>query len=338
MKPVTPAPQTHSPGIKTGLSSLLKILLVCAAATGIGGALAQDSYPSKSLKLVNNWPPGGPSDILARAMAEALQSSLKQVVIVENKAGAAGNLGADAVAKSAPDGYTVLFGIDTTFTINPHIYKTMAFKPSDLKPVLIIASSGLLIGANAATGIKTLAEFVAQGKTKGLNLSSGGNGSPGHLAAGLLTEATQAKVTHIPYKGNTPAVLAVVAGEVDGGILATPGMMPHVKSGKIIALAVTSSQRSLLLPDVPTVAQANLKSMEQEALYLVMVPAATPEPIVQTLQRTMLEALKRPEMQNRLNSLDLHFEGQTGANAVKRLQQISDRYGRLARATDMKVE
>ena len=214
----------------------------------------------------------------------------------------------------------------------------MAFKPSDLKPVLIIASSGLLIGVSAATGIKTLAEFVAQGKAKGLNLSSGGNGSPGHLAAGLLTEATQAKVTHIPYKGNTPAVLAVVAGEVDGGILATPGMMPHVKSGKIIALAVTSSQRSLLLPDVPTVAQANLKSMEQEALYLVMVPAATPEPIVQTLQRTMLEALKRPEMQNRLNSLDLHFEGQTGANAVKRLQQISDRYGRLARATDMKVE
>lgn len=325
----------------TSQRHLLKTVLVCAATACLGmtsSAFAQEAYPRKVVKFVNPFPPGGPSDILARSLAQALQGSLNQSFIIDNKPGAAGNLGADAVAKSPADGYTVLIGIDTTFTINPHIYKSMPFKPRDLKPVLIMASSGLLLGVSASTGIKTMAELLAQGKSKKLNFSSGGSGSPGHLAVELLNEATQINVTHIPYKGNTPAVTAIVAAEVDGGVLATPGMLPHVTSGKITPLAVTSARRSKMLPDLPTVAEAKLKGLEQEVLYLVMVPAATPEPVVQTLQRAMLDALKRPELQDRLNSLDLHFEGQTGTAATQRLQQVSDRYGRLARATDMKVE
>ncbi|MDF3834207.1 tripartite tricarboxylate transporter substrate binding protein [Cupriavidus basilensis] len=319
---------------RVACNAVLGILLAVLA----GPTLAQANYPSKTIKFVNNFPPGGPSDILARSLADALQSSLKQTVIVENKAGARGNLGADAVAKSAADGYTVLVGIDTTFTINPHIYKTMAFKASDLKPVLIMASSGLLVGVNSGIGIKTMTELVARGKSKGLALSSGGSGSPGHLAAELFSDATQAKVAHIPYKGNTPAVMAVVAGEVDGGMLATPGMLPHVKSGKVTPMAVTSAQRSQLLPDTPTVAEAGLKDLEQEVLYLVMVPAATPEPVVQTLQKAMVEGLNRPDIQARMANLDLHPEVHTGADAAKRLQQTSERYARLARATGMKVE
>lgn len=320
---------------------LLNAVLLCAAMAGFGmasGALAQEAYPNKVVKIVTNFPPGGPADILARSMGQALQGSLKQSFIVDNKPGAGGNLGADAVAKSPADGYTLLFGIDTTFTINPHIYRSMPFKPTDLKPVLIMASSGQLLGVSANTGLKSMAELLAQGKARKLNFSSAGSGSPGHMAVQLLNEATQLGVTHIPYKGNTPAVTAIVAGEVDGGILATPGMLPHVASGKITPLAVTSSKRSKALPDVPTVAEAKLKGLEQETLYLAMVPAATPEAVVQTLQRAMLDALKKPEMQERLNTLDLHFEGQTGAAAAQRLQQASDRYGRLARATDMKVE
>lgn len=320
---------------------LLNAALLCAATAGIGmapGALAQEAYPTKVVKFITNFPPGGPADILARSMGQALQVSLKQSFIIDNKPGAGGNLGADVVAKSPSDGYTVLFGIDTTFTINPHIYRSMPFKPTDLKPVLIMASSGQLLGVSATTGIKTMADLLAQGKARKLNFSSAGSGSPGHMAVQLINEATQLNVTHIPYKGNTPAVTAIVAAEVDGGILATPGMLPHVASGKITPLAVTSSKRSKALPDVPTVAEANLKGLEQEILYVAMVPAATPEPVVQILQRAMLDALKKPEMQERLNTLDLHFEGQTGAAATQRLQQASDRYGRLARATGMKVE
>lgn len=320
---------------------LLNAALLCAATASLGmasGAFAQEAYPTKVVKFIANFPPGGPADILARSMGQALQGSLKQSIIVENKPGAGGNLGADAVAKSPADGYTVLFGIDTTFTINPHIYKSMPFKPTDLKPVLIMASSGQLLGVSAKTGLKSMADLLAHGKARKLNFSSAGSGSPGHMAVQLLNEATQLNVTHIPYKGNTPAVTAIVAGEVDGGILATPGMLPHVASGKITPLAVTSSKRSKALPDVPTVAEAKLKGLEQETLYVVMVPGATPDAVVQTLQRAMLDAMKRPDMQERLNTLDLHYEGQTGAAAAQRMQQASDRYGRLARATDMKVE
>ncbi len=295
-------------------------------------------WPAKTVKIVNNFPPGGPSDTIARSMADVLQTSLKQPVIVENKAGASGNIGADQVAKSPADGYTILFGIDTTFTVNPHIYKSMPFKAGDLKPVMIIASSGLLVGAHPSTGFKTLGDLIAAGKVKSLNFSSAGAGSPGHLAAEVFTDAAGVKINHIPYKGNTPAVMAVLAGEVDAGVLATPGMLPHVKAGKINALAVTSSQRSQLAPEIPTVAEVGLKGLEQEVLYVAMVPAATPEPVVLAIQRAFTEALARPEVRARLTSLDLHHEGVTGAAAGKRLTETSDRYAKVVKATGMKVE
>lgn len=315
------------------IAGLLGALGLCA-----GPALAQATYPAKPVKFVNSFPPGGPSDILARSVADVLQSSLKQPFVVENKPGASGNIGADLVAKSPADGYTVLIGIDTTFTVNPHIYKGVPFKPADFKPVMVMASSGLLVGVHPSTGFKTMAELVAAGKSKGLNFSSGGSGSPGHLAAEVFTEATGMKINHIPYKGNTPAVTAILSGEVDGGVLATPGMLPHVKAGKITALAVTGRQRSKLAPEIPTVAEAGLKGLEQEVLYIAMVPAATPEAVMQTLQRGFAEALNRPDVQARLANLDLHYEGLTGAAAAKRLAELSDRYSRVIRATGMKVE
>jgi tripartite-type tricarboxylate transporter receptor subunit TctC len=242
------------------------------------------------------------------------------------------------VAKAAPDGLTLLFGIDTTFTINPHLYKVMPFKPADLKPVLVVSSSGLLLGVNAAQGPKTLKALVAEGTTKGVTFSSAGNGSPGHLAAELFAEVTQAKVTHVPYKGNAPAVQAVLAGEVTGGLLATPGMLPHVKAGKVAALAVTSHQRSKLAPEVPTVAELGLPLLEQAVYYLVMAPAATPEPVVQQVARAITEVLQRPEGQARLAQLDMHWEGLAGAAAGKRLGELSARYARLVKATDMKAD
>ena len=301
-------------------------------------ANAQSTYATKPVRLVNNWPPGGPSDILARSVQPYLQELLKQPVIVDNKAGAAGNLGATEVARAPADGHTVLFGIDTTFTVNPHIYKTMPFKGADLKPVVIMASSGLLVGVHPSTGIKSMKDLVAAGKGKGLVFGSGGNGSPGHLWVEMFKDAADVKVTHVPYRGNTPAVTAVLAGEVNGGALATPGMLPHVQGGKITPLAVTGQQRSKLAPDLPTVGELGLPELVQEVLYLVMVPAATPEPVVQTLQKGIVDALKRPDVQARLTSLDLHFEGQTGSAAIKRLADTSARYAKVVAATGMQVD
>jgi len=321
-------------------SSRRSALLCVAAMALVAGfpVLAQTPYPSRPVKFVNSFPPGGPSDILGRSLADVLQNTLKQPFVVENKAGAAGNIGADSVAKSPADGYTVLFSIDTVETVNPHIYKSMPFKPSDLKPVMIMASSGLLMGVHPSTGLKSLDELIAAGKKRVLNFSSAGSGSPGHLASAVLTEATGVKINNIFYKGNTPAVMAVLSGEVDGGILATPGMLPHVKAGKITALAVTSRQRSPLAPEVPTVGELGLKSLEQEVLYVAMVPAATPEPVVQTLQRAFAEAFKRPDIQARMKNLDMNYEGLTGEAAAKRLAELSDRYARVIKATGLKVE
>lgn len=317
-----------------------RLLTLClSACCAWTPAMAQDSFPSKTIKIVNNFAAGGPSDVLARSIGQVLAEKFKQAVIVENKPGAAGNLGADAVVKSPADGHTLLFSIDTTFTVNPHIYgKTMPFKASELRPVVIISSSGLMVAVNPATGIKTLKDFIAVGKARGLTLSSAGNGAPGHLAAERLTDAAQIKITHIPYKGNSPAVTAVLANEVDGGVLATSGLLPFVRSGKITGLAVTSSRRSRLAPELPTVAELGMKELEQDILYLALVPSATPEAVVQKLQTGILEALKRPEFESRLANLDMALEGQTGAEASKRLAETSERYGKLVRATGMKVE
>ncbi|MEK7345007.1 MAG: tripartite tricarboxylate transporter substrate binding protein [Pseudomonadota bacterium] len=313
------------------------LVTIWAAAPAMAQAQAQP-YPAKMVKIINNFPAGGPSDILARTVAEALQNTLKQTFIVENKPGAGGNVGVDMVAKSPADGHTIMVGIDTAFTVNPHIFKSMPFKASDLKPVMVMASSGLLMGSFPGNQIKTLKELVDAGKSRTLNFSSGGNGSPGHLAVQIFTDATTVKVQHVPYKGNNPAVTAILSGEVDAGVLATPGMLPHVKAGKINALAVTSRQRSKLAPNVPTVAELGLKDLELEVLYVVMVPSATPDAVVQTLQKAVAEAFQRPDIQARLANLDLFYEGLTGAAAQQRLNDLSSRYARIARATGMQPE
>lgn len=320
------------PFSRTGLILSLGLLLGSFA-------LAQaPSWPSKPVKFINSFPPGGPSDILARAVGDVLQKQFGQPFVVDNKPGAAGNVGADQVAKAAPDGNTLLWGIDTTHTINPHIYKVMPFKEADLKPLVVISSSGLLLGVHPGTGIKTVKDFMKAARDRSLNFSSGGNGSPGHLWVNMANISAATRLVHIPYRGNSPAVMAVVAGEVEGGTLATPGMLPQVKGGKINALAVTSQKRSRLAPEVPTVAEVGFKDLESEVLYVVMAPGNTPEPLMQTMAKAITDALARPELQNRLNELDMAYEGLSGNAATQRLKRLSDQYGRVIRATGMKVD
>ena len=314
------------------LQGLLTALLMSA------GAVHAQAWPSKPVRFVNSWPAGGPSDILARAVGDVLQKQFGQPFIVDNKPGAAGNVGADLVAKSAPDGHTLAWGIDTTHTINPHIYKSLPFKDSDLKPLVVVSSSGLLLGVHPSTGIKTAKDWLQAARERTMNFSSGGNGSPGHLWVNMANIGASTRLVHVPYRGNTPAVMAVLSGEVDGGTLATPGMLPHVKAGKISPLAVTSQKRSRLAPEVPTVGELGLKDLESEVVYLVMAPGNTPEALMQTMAKAITEALTRPEVQARINDLDMRYEGLTGSAATSRLKKLSDQYGRIIRATGMKVD
>lgn len=313
--------------------------VLAALALCCGAAQAQTpAWPSKTVKFVNSWPAGGPSDILARAVGDVLQKQTGQAFIVDNKPGAAGNLGADLVAKSAPDGHTLLWGIDTTHTINPHLYKSMPFKDGDLKPLVIVSSSGLLLGVNPGTGLKNAKDFLQAARERSLNFSSGGNGSPGHLWVNMANIGASTRLVHVPYRGNTPAVMAVLSGEVDGGTLAMTGMLPHVKAGKITPLGVTSRKRSRLAPEVPTVGELGLKDLESEVVYVVMAPGNTPEPLMQPMAKAITDALTRPEQQARLAELDMAYEGLTGAAAANRLKKLSDQYGRIVRATGMKVD
>jgi tripartite-type tricarboxylate transporter receptor subunit TctC len=312
--------------------------VLAATAVLAAGPLAAQEYPSKPVRFIGNFAAGGPSDILARSLADKMAAALKQPFVVESRPGAGGNIGAEAVARSSADGYTVLFSIDTPFTVNPNLYKAMPFKLAELKPVMLIASSGLTVGVNPVVGAETLRDFVSKGQRETIAFSSGSNGSPGHVAASILQETAGVKVNHIPYKGNTPAVMAVVSGEVQAGILATPGLLPQIQTGKVKALAVTSRKRSPLLPDVPTTAEAGVPALEVEVMYLAFVPAATPDPVVATLQKAMSDALRAPDVKERLAKLDMVVEGETGAAADARLAKARERYAATIKATGMKID
>ena len=322
-------------GLASALAAVLSAALAIAAAPAASG---QEKYPDKPIRFIVNFPAGGPLDILARTLGEKVQASLGQPVVVENKPGAGGNIGADLVAKSNPDGYTVLVSIDTPLTINPGVYKSLPFKPEELKPVMTIASSGLMIGTHPSVGAANLKELVAKGRKEEITFSNAGNGSPGHMAASILASATGIKANHILYRGNAPAVLAIISGEVQAGILATPGLLPQVKAGKIVPLAVTSKRRSALAPDVPAVAEAGLADLEFEVFYYAMVPATTPQPVVAALAKALGDAAAQPDVQKRLDGLDMQVLAEAGPAAAERLVKLRQRYEKTIRATGMQVE
>lgn len=320
------------------LQTSMALLLASNALTGQAQTDAVAHWPSKPVRIVVAFSPAGAADILARSVGEALQRETKQAFVVDNRPGAGGNIGTDNAAKSAADGYTLLLGIDTTFTVNPFIYKSMPFKTSDLRPVMLIASQGMMVAVNPQTKIKTLEQFLDKGKKEGLTLSSAGYGTPGHLAAAILTAETGAKVNHVPYKGNAPASTAILANEVDGGIISSSAMLGQVAAGKVTPLAVTTSKRNPLVPNIPTVGELGHKDLEQEVLFALWVPAATPEPLVQKIQTALEQAMKDPQLRERMRINDLVYEGLAGEAAAKRLQNTTNRYKSVIQATGMKME
>ena len=231
-----------------------------------------------------------------------------------------------------------MVGIDSTLTINPTLYKNYPIKVNDLKPVMLLVSSGMLMGVHPDRGIRTLDQLIARARNEALTFSNGSNGSPGHLASEMFIEVAKVKLVEVPYKGNTAAVSAVVAGEVDGGILATPGMLPFVASGKVIALAVTSNRRSALAPQVPTTAELGLPGLQLETLYVAMVPAATPPAAVALLARAITDALGQPEIKARLERLDLLVEAQPDSVAAQRLAQMRERFAAIIRTSGMTAD
>jgi tripartite-type tricarboxylate transporter receptor subunit TctC len=303
-----------------------RMLLAAVATTAAGllavAAPAQAQYPAKPVRVVVTTVPG-PLDTFARVITDKMSGALKQPFVIENKPGAGGNIGAEMVAKSAPDGYTLLFALDTTFTVNPSIYKTMPFDVAkDFAVISVPVTYGQMLAVNASVPAKSLAELVQLAKQKPLNYASGGMGSPSHLSYAYFLAASGIDMRHIPYKGTGQSIVDVVAGQVDSIFAVTTGVYPHVKSGKLRALGVSSLKRSEVAPDVPTVAESGFQGFDASFAYALLAPARTPEDIVQVLAREVRNAMAVPDVKEKNRLADY---SPTGLDARQSAAWLADK-------------
>ncbi len=287
----------------------LPALAVAVALTGVGllpvatPAAAQTSYPDRAIRLVVPFPPGGSTDVLARVMAEALRAEFNQPVIVENKPGAAGNIGGDFVARAPADGYTLLAAAAGPTVINPHLYSKMSFDPAkDLVPVTQLVIDHNVMAIHPSIPATNVQEFVTWAKANPAKAicASPGSGTPAHLACELFNQRTGTAMTHVPYKGSGPAVADLIAGHAAVMIDNMPALLPHARNGRLRALAVSGEQRATGAPELPTVIESGIPGFNIVAWKALMAPAGTPRPIIDRLQQTAAKIIARPDIKARL--------------------------------------
>jgi len=281
---------------------LKKVGAVVALSLAAAGALAQGGYPDKVVRVVVTTVPG-PLDAFARSVLLQVQKRLKQPFVIDNKPGAGGNMGADIVAKAAPDGYTLLFALDTTFTVNPSLYEKAPFDAAkDLSIISVPVTYSQVLTINPALKVNTLAEFVKYAKANKLSYASGGSGSPSHLTMAAFVSTAGLDMVHVPYKGTGQSVIDVMSGQVDSVFAVGSGVLPQAKAGKLRALASSGGQRSPATPDLPTVAEAGYPGFNASFAYVLAAPAGTPTEIVQLLAREVALAMETQEVKD-LNKL-----------------------------------
>jgi tripartite-type tricarboxylate transporter receptor subunit TctC len=275
------------------ITAILGAIVVASSA-----AVLAQAYPAKPVTIIVPWPPGGPSDIAARPMAKALTDELKQTFIIDNRGGAGGNIGTALVTKAAADGYTLLITSSAPIVINPSLYKTMPFEPQkDLAPITNLLRVPLILVVHASVPAKNLPELLAYvNSQKGkVQYASSGNGTPQHLTAELFKATAKLDMVHVPYKGSAPAITDLIGGHVPIMFDSAIAILPHIKSGKVKAIAITSAKRSSILPDVPTFDESGMRGFESYAWYGFFAPAKTPREIVAKLNAEALKAMKQPE-------------------------------------------
>ena len=323
--------------MRISILTLAKHFLAAALIVSASLASAQ-SWPDKPIKLIVPLPPGGSSDIVLRAAMEKMQPLLKQALVLENKPGANGNLGASEVARATPDGYTWLWTTDTTITVNPHVYEKMLFDITALEPVVRAVAFSQILVCNPNLGAKTLSELVQKAKEKEISYASGGSGSPGHLTTELFKVAAGIPMLHIPYKGPAAAMQDVMGGQVACGFLAGPTVLPPVRAGRLTALAISGTRRSALLPEVPTVAESGYPGFDATFSLALFAPKGTPAPVQQSMQSAMVAALKSADIVEKLRLSDLEVIASTQPDAGQRLASDSKKWGDVAKRIKLKLD
>ena len=279
----------------------MRLLLVVLISLAPFAASAQENYPARPIRFILPFPPGGGTDILGRLLAEKLAANLGQPVVTENRGGAGGNVGAEAAARSAPDGYTIVL-VAPSLAISPTLYSKLNYDPvKDFAPISLVATVPNVMITQPSMP-HSLQDFVSLAKAKPgvLNFGSGGAGTSNHLAGELFNLVAGTKLVHIPYKGVNLAMQDVLAGNVHLVFIGIPAAAPHIKAGKLRALAVVTPQRSSALPDVPTVAEAGLRDFDVTTWYGVLAPAGTPRPIINRLNAELVKVVHSPEVKDRL--------------------------------------
>jgi len=301
--------------------------------------VAAQTWPAKPVRVINVFPPGGPSDILTRLMNARLQNALNQPFVLENRAGAGGNVGGAEIAKAAPDGYTFGVTTDTLFTVNPLVYGKMPFDPwSDIVPVTLLGSFSQTMVCNPSLPAKSLRDLVELAKRERLTYASGGAGVPGHLASELLLSTTGIQMTHVPYKGPALAATDVVGGQVNCGFLATPTVLPLIKAGKLAALAVSTTARSPLAPDIPTAAEAGVPGFDATFYLVLFAPKGLPDSILESMNREVRQALSAPELKERIAAQDIVVLGGSSADARNTLAAAARKWAPVIKHIALKLE
>lgn len=321
--------------------SLLKAASLAAPALSLTVlSRAEDKYPTHPITLVVPQPPGGDADVFCRSLQTRMAAVLGQPLIIDNRAGAAGNIGTNVGAKAQPDGYTVTFVNQGTMALNPHLYPNTGYKVDQFEPVSHLASVDLLICVNPSVPAKNLKEFLdlahkAAGK---YSYGSAGNGSANHLAGEMLKSMAKVDLMHVPYKGGAPAITAALGGEVQCVVAFPLAALPHVKAGKLRAIAVTGSKRAQALPDVPTVAESGVSGYEFSSWFGFVVPKKTPADIVNRLNAAAIAALREPATAQRLLAGMTTPVGSTPQQFAQLIAQENTRWARLIKDYNVRID
>jgi len=299
-------------------------------------ASASEAFPTRPIKFVVPYAAGGATDTTARLISKELTALLGQPVIVENKAGAGGNIGTDYVAKSAPDGYTMLLAYTGPMAINPSLYDALPFKPKqDFAPVTLLAQAPQILGVHPSIPVKTVDELIAYAKANPNKLffGSSGNGGADHLAGELFKMRTGTNITHVPYKGGAPALADLVAGRTQMQFMTIPASIGHIQSGRIRPLAILNKERYPLFPDIPTISEAGVKDYDINNWYGVVVAAGTPPAIVSKLNVALIKALQSNEVQSRFSGLGLIPVSNSPEAFKVFIDKESDRWAEIIRVS-----
>lgn len=321
------------------MNSILKLWLTAALCAGAAASAAAQEYPARPVQVIVAFPAGGSADIVGRHVMQKLSETTGGSFVVENRTGAGGNIAFAATAAAKPDGYTLLFSTPG-IAINPSLYKKANYKLEDFTPIALIGEAPLVLLANPALSIKTVNDLIEAGKRKpdAIRFASSGNGSSSHLAMDVLRSMTGMQYLHIPYRGGGPAMLDVIAGQVDVTMLPISESMPYVRDGRLRALGQTGAKRSPIAPDMPTIEEAGVKGYSSTTWYMVLGPAGMPRNVVATLQAQLDRVLKMPDLQEKLKGAGVSVINGNSEEASAFLQSEYKKWASLIKASGTIIE